>query len=210
MQDPRKTRQILIPSFTVAVGVQDGSFESFHRGIDSPVQYTSLCCTSLHGFRMVDLNVVPITIDGLDSTEKIVTYLEKSKANVVFLGGATFAGFNVVDALKIHNTCGVPIIVYMTKYPDLRATRSALRKHFPDWEKRWMRYMALGDIYMIDYEKFPSAYFEVIGASPKVAQKLIRENIKEGRMPEPLRLANLIAKGTSSVFQGLTERGHVF
>ena len=200
----------MIPSFTVAVGVQDGSFEPFHPDVDNLVQYTSLCCTSLHDFRLVDLIVVPITVDGLDSTEKIVNYLENIRANVVFLGGATFAGFNVVDVLKIHDTCGVPVIVYMTKYPDLSATRSALRKHFPDWKNRWMRYKTLGDIYKIDFDELPSAYFEVIGARPEVARKLIRENIKEGRMPEPLRLANLIAKGTSSVFQGLAERGHVF
>ena len=99
------------------------------------------------------------------------------------------------------------MIVYMTKYPDMNATLNALRKHFPDWQERWRRYESLGDIHMIEFDDLPPAYFEVMGTSPIAAKKLIRENIMEGRIPEPLRLANLIAKGTSSIFQGPVESG---
>ncbi len=192
----------MIPVSTVAVGVQDGSFEPFQRGLSNPIQYTSLCCTCLQGSELQDLRVVPITVDGLDSTVNIVNILGDWEPDVVFLGGVTFAGFNVADVKRVHESVDVPVIVYMTKYPDMDATLSALRRHFPDWEERWRRYEALGEIIEIEFDGPPSAYFEVVGTDRAEAERLIRNNIVDGRMPEPLRLANLIAKGTSSIFQG--------
>ena len=191
----------MIPNSTVAVGVQDGSFEAFQRGLDNPIQHTCLCCTCLQGFELNDLKLVPITVDGLDASVNIVNILREWSPDVVFLGGATFAGFNVVDVEQVHETLGVPVIVYMKQYPDMEATLGALRKHFPDWKERWSRYEALGDIQRIEFPDYPPAYFEVIGTSVENAEKFIRGSIKEDRNPEPLRLANLIAKGTSSIFQ---------
>ena len=78
----------MIPNSTVAVGVQDGSFEAFQRDIDNPIKYTSLCCTCLQGFELNDLKVVPVTVDGHDATVNIVNILSEWTPNVIFLGGA--------------------------------------------------------------------------------------------------------------------------
>ena len=192
----------MIPISTVAVGVQDGSFEPFQRGVGGTGQQTCLCCTCLQGFELRDLKLVPIIVDGLDASVNIVNILSEWTSNVVFLGGATFAGFNVVDIKQIHEAAGFPVIVYMKQYPDMEVTLRALRKHFPDWRERWSRYEALSEIHRIEFDGHPQAYFEVTGTCVKNAEMIIRRNIKENRTPEPLRLANLIAKGTSSIFQG--------
>ncbi len=190
------------PFSTVAVGVQDGSFEPFLRGGDNPIQRTSLCCTCLQGPDLLDLRVVPITVDGLDASVNIVNILRDWEIDVIILGGATFAGFNVVDVDYVYREIGKPIIVYMSKNPDLDATLSALRKHFPDWRERWRRYEALGKIYELKIGEQPLCYFEVVGGSIGYARNVLREQAVHGRIPEALRLADLIAKGTSSVFQG--------
>ncbi len=156
---------------------------------------------------MLDLRVVPITVDGLDAGVNIVNILRDWEIDVIILGGATFAGFNVVDAEYVFREIGKPIIVYMSKYPDMGATLNALRKHFPDWRERWRRYEALGRIHEFKIGKHPSIYFEIVGESVEFAENILREQTILGRMPEALRLAGLIAKGTSSVFQDPVDTG---
>jgi endonuclease V-like protein UPF0215 family len=102
-----------------------------------------------------------------------------------------------------------PIIVYMSKYPDMDATLNALRKHFSNWRERWRRYKVLGRIHELKIGEHPSIYFEVVGGSVGFAENVLREQAIHGRMPEALSLAGLIAKGTSSVFQDLVDTGHV-
>lgn len=195
------------PVSTVAVGVQDGSFEPFQRGAGNPIQLTSLCCTRLLGPELLDLRIVPIAVDGLDAGVNIVNILRNWEMDVIILGGATFGGFNVVDTEYVYKEIGKPIIVYMSKYPDMDATLNALKKHFPDWRERWKRYEALGRIHELKIREHPSVYFEVVGGSMEFAENVLREQAIHGRIPEALRLADLIAKGTSSVFQGREETG---
>ncbi|MBC8463277.1 DUF99 family protein, partial [Candidatus Bathyarchaeota archaeon] len=52
---------------------------------------------------MLDLKIVPIIVDGLDASENIVNILGDWKIDVIILGGATFAGFNVVDVDYVYN-----------------------------------------------------------------------------------------------------------
>jgi endonuclease V-like protein UPF0215 family len=89
------------------------------------------------------------------------------------------------------------------------ATLNALRKHIPDWRERWRRYEALGMIHEFKIGEHPSIYFEVVGGSVGFAERVLGEQAIHSRMPEALRLAGLIAKGTSSVFQGPAGTGRV-
>jgi endonuclease V-like protein UPF0215 family len=192
----------LRPIFTVAVGVQDGSFEAFQRGIASAIQYTSLCLTMIVGPVIQDIRIGCITVDGLDVTETLLNNLENWEYDVIILGGATFAGFNVIDVENVYKTTGKPVIVYSSKYPDIEETLKALRKHFNDWEMRWSRYEALGELHQLVIGEYPPVYYEVVGESTSYAEKVLREQAINGRMPEALRVADLIAKGVSSVFRG--------
>jgi endonuclease V-like protein UPF0215 family len=201
VQDTRKTRQVLRPVFTVAVGAQDGSFEAFQRGIASAIQYTSLCLTKLAGPVVQDIRLARITVDGLDATEVLLNNLSGWEYDVVILGGATFAGFNVVDVENVYKSTGKPVIVFSPKYPDMDATLRALRKHFTDWEMRWNRYEALGELYELRLDDAPPVYYEVIGESTSYAEKVLREQAISGRTPEAIRVADLIAKGVSPIFQ---------
>ncbi len=192
------------PVLTVAVGVQDGSFEAFQRGVVGAVQYTSLCLTKLCGSVIQDIRLGCITVDGLNVTDVLLNNLVDWDYDVLILGGATFAGFNVVDVENVYKTTGKPVIVYSPKMPDMEATLGALRKHFSDWEMRWSRYEALGELYEYKIKGHPSVYYEVVGESTSYAEKVLKEQAVHGRMPEAVRVADIIAKGVSPVFRGLT------
>ena len=201
MQDTRKTRQILRPFFTVAVGVQDGSFEAFQRGLAGAIQYTPLCLTKMSGSVIQGVKIDCITVDGLDVTDKLLNNLTEWDYDVVILGGATFAGFNVVDVKHVYKKIKRPIIIFSLKKPDMKATLEALRKHFSDWEMRWSRYLDLGELHELFLSDKTSIYFEVVGQSKEYAEKIMTEQIIYGRTPEAVRISNLIAKGISSIFQ---------
>jgi endonuclease V-like protein UPF0215 family len=141
-------------------------------------------------------------VDGLDATDALLNNLRGWYYDVILLGGATFAGFNVVDVENVYKTTGKPVIVFSPKMPDVEATLNALRKHFPDWEMRWSRYEALGELHIFTIRDYPPVYYEVVGESTIYAEKILSEQAITGRTPEAIRVADLIAKGVSSVFQG--------
>lgn len=190
------------PNSTVAVGVQDGSFEAFQRGVANAIQYTSLCLTKLARSVIQDVRLTRITVDGLDATDALLNSLVDWDYDVILLGGATFAGFNVVDVENVYKTTGHPVIVFSPKMPDVEATLNALRKHFPDWSKRWARYEVLGELHQFVINDYPPIYYEVMGESTEYAEKILSEQAVNGRTPEAIRVADLIAKGVSSIFQG--------
>jgi len=190
--------------YTVA-GVQDGSFEDFHRGRSSTRQYTTLCCATLKGEIIVGVNVDHILIDGLDSTKVLLNNLGKTETDAVILGGVTFGGFNVVDVEYVYKRGRIPVIVYSGYYPDMEATKNALRKHFSDWKIRWERYEKLGEIFKFDSGFFPPIFFEYFGCSKKLAEKILMEQSITCRIPEAVRVADIVAKGVSSIFQNQGE-----
>ena len=192
------------PVYTVA-GAQDGSFEPFRRGLGRPIQHTSLCLTRLRGPVIQDIRLSCLTVDGLDATEALLNGLVSWEVDALILGGATFAGFNVVDVQLVNNETDTPVIVFSADHPDMDATRDALRKHFPDWRERWSRYEELGEIHSLTIRDYPPVYYENVGCSEGFAADVLREQAVYGRTPECVRVADLIAKGVTPVFRGPAE-----
>ncbi|MEE8355208.1 MAG: DUF99 family protein, partial [Candidatus Bathyarchaeia archaeon] len=90
----------------------------------------------------------------------------------------------------------LPIIVYLGVRPDNDAVLAALRKHFPDWERRWEVIEGLGESYSISvFLEDPEIYFEVIGCAPEWAEGILKESARISRIPEPVRVAGLVARG---------------
>jgi len=140
-----------------------------------------------------------ITKDGLDATAVICRMVLNSKhysqIRVIMLDGITYAGFNVIDIEKLYRETGIPLIVFMRSYPNFEKLKSAL-KHFPDGEKRWKIIEKAGEIYNIAGEKERSSiYIQKIGVSLENVGKIIRLSSTRGNIPEPLRVAHLIATG---------------
>ncbi|MEM1578484.1 MAG: DUF99 family protein [Archaeoglobaceae archaeon] len=132
-----------------------------------------------------------ISVDGLDSTKKILKMITKSKFSeqirVIFLNGITFGGFNVVDITEIYSKTGIPVIVVMNRRPNLDEFYSALR-NFKDFEKRIEIVKRAGEIFQIN-----DIYAQICGLSVEDAKHMVELNKFEGKIPEALRLAHLVA-----------------
>jgi endonuclease V-like protein UPF0215 family len=174
------------------LGVEDGSFDAFNRNTQG---YTLLCGVLMKGDRILKVRHAEIRVDGLDATDKLLSIMRGIGVDVVILGGITFGGFNVIDPRIIHAETGVPIIVYSGVKPDNDAVLAALMKHFPDWESRWEIIEGLGEIHCTRVFGKERIYFEAVGCDPGWAEGVLKASAMISRIPEPVRVAGLVARG---------------
>jgi hypothetical protein len=138
-----------------------------------------------------------VTIDGTDATDVVTTMIQttrhREQLRAVMLDGICLGGFNVIDIKKIHKTIDIPILTITRDRPDLTAIEDALRKHFPDWEQRLAIHKE-GTLHEFQTAHNP-LYAKFMGCSPEEAQEIISLATIRGVLPEPLRIAHLIASG---------------
>jgi len=139
-----------------------------------------------------------IEIDGTNATEKIVKAVKRTKhkdLRLIMLGGITFGGFNFVDIKYVHEKTGLPVIVVIRKKTDMKKFREAMEK-LPEFEKRWRAVRNAGKFFKTKVgERGKSIYFQKIGLTEEEAKKILKLTAKRSLVPEPLRVAHLIASG---------------
>lgn len=174
------------------VGIEDGSFK---KGVAKRALIASVL---FKGLDIEDVKFARVEVDGLDATEKVVKILNKWEFEAVMLAGVSFAGFNIIDPTVLLKKFGKPIIIISRTKPDNKAVKRALRTHFRDWRARWSVFEKLGPIRKVKAlaEENP-LYFETLGVDAQCAKHFIKALAVCGRVPEPLRVARLVARGLS-------------
>ncbi len=135
-----------------------------------------------------------ISVDGMDVTDSVVDMLASKygkQIKVIMTQGITFGGFNILDIERIWKEYEIPIIVISRKMPDLSEIESALKKHFNDWQRR-VNLIKKYPIEIIRNENY-ELYVQVAGLDIEIAEKIIKSFTVRGAIPEPLRVAHLIA-----------------
>ena len=145
-----------------------------------------------------------IDVDGHDATEKIAGAVKGSghhdQLRVIMLNGITFGGFNIVDMQALHRKTGLPVLAIIRSRPNLESIKKALKK-FKDSGKRWGLIEKAGRVGEINIksrvirEKNKSVYYQKVGVGKKTAEEIIRVSCTRSLVPEPLRVAHLIASG---------------
>ena len=128
---------------TPVVGVEDGSFQK------RITPKALLAAVLFKGLKIESVQIMKITVDGLDATRKLVKTLRAWTFRAVILGGVSSAGFNVIDPTIIHKEFGKPVIVISRTKPDYKAVKRALQCHFEDWQIRWAVFEKLGLIHKV-------------------------------------------------------------
>ena len=133
--------------------------------------------------------------DGNEATKKIIGMIEKSRfssqIHVIFLNGVAVAGFNLVDYVKLSEKFKVPVIVVTPNQPHPRDLEKAVEK----WEEKkkiWERIKK--PAYLLE-TKLGQIWFQYSGTTKREAEKLIKHFLIHSKVPEPLRIAHLIAAG---------------
>ena len=137
--------------------------------------------------------------DGTDGTEKITEMVKNSRnlgqLGVIMLDGITFGGFNLVNIREIFESTGVPVIVIMRKIPNFERIKNAL-KRFEDWELRWANVLEAGQVYRVNNPE--PIYIQIYGIELEDAKEIVRISTTRSAIPEPLRVAHIIAAGIIS------------
>lgn len=133
--------------------------------------------------------------DGFDVTEKMVELAKSTnryeQIRVIMLDGITYAGFNIVDINALHRQTGLPIIAVMQSPPNLKKVKEALT-NLDRSEERWNLVQNAGDIQEIT-TSYGSAFVQCCGIDLSSATELVQLTSIHSRVPEPLRVAHLIA-----------------
>ncbi len=178
------------------VGVDDGAFPARKNS----KHHALLAAVLFQNSRILAVRVDRIQVDGRDANRVLTTILKTLRFDAVMLSGISFGGFNIVDIAELVRSTHKPVIAVIGGRPDNAAVRRALRKHFSDWRERWEMVQNAGRLYTFKpLPQEPKLYFEVKGASPSFAKKAIALTATVSRLPEPIRVAGILAKGLSAL-----------
>ncbi|MGQ9566302.1 MAG: endonuclease dU [Candidatus Bathyarchaeales archaeon] len=176
------------------VGVDDGVFVPRAKGWADVVGVVFRGGCWLDGIMKTE-----VTIDGTDATNKIAEMITTSphyaQLRVIMLNGITFAGFNIVDIKKLFELTRLPVIAITREEPDFDDIREALT-HLPESEKRWSIIKDSRQLIKIKTRHGQEpVYMQIAGLSRKDAEKIVKESSTRSNIPEPLRVAHIIASG---------------
>jgi uncharacterized protein len=134
--------------------------------------------------------------DGVNATARMAALLLESPfarhVQAVLLGGIAVGGFNVVDIHELHRLVGRPVLVIARRAPRLDKIQRALAG-LPGGARRWRLIEKAGPM-----EKLGVLHVQRAGLSAAEASALLAATTLHGHLPEPLRLAHLIAGGLVS------------
>jgi hypothetical protein len=138
-----------------------------------------------------------VTVDGTDATEKLISLVKKSKfkdIRVVMLDGLGFAGFNLVDLEKFFEETGLPVIAVVRDMPDFKSIEAAL-ENLGNKEYYLSCINKAGKPNRVETQPGKYIYIQYNGISFTDARRIVQLSSTRSLIPEPLRVAHLIASG---------------
>jgi len=145
-------------------------------------------------------------VDGDDGTSVLTRLVlgsgYRDQLEAVMLDGACIGGFNVVDIEELHRATGLPVLTVTRDRPDMAKIRAALqnlgsppkygRRPIPDWKTRFERLERTRLVEVRTGHK--PIYMGFAGIAEPEAKGIVTASTIRGAMPEPVRLAHLIAR----------------
>jgi uncharacterized protein len=174
-----------------AVGFDDAPFPRAHRG------EVLVVGTAYAGLRLEGVLRTEVQRDGDDATRAVAAAVQGSRFGVhtklVMFQGIALAGFNVIDIHGLYAALGIPVLVVARRAPDLPAIREALLTRVPGGAAKWQLVERAGAM-----EPLGALFVQRAGLSLEAAAGALTRFTAEGNIPEPLRVAHLIAGGVTT------------
>jgi endonuclease V-like protein UPF0215 family len=171
-----------------SIGIDDAPFDRSHRG-DVGLVGVVFTRTRLDGVMTGKLRK-----DGANATRAIAELIEGSPfaehAQVVLLGGITFGGFNVVDIHALHERLALPILVIARKQPGYAVIEQTLLDKVPGGARKWSLIRKAGPM-----QPCAGLWVQRAGLELDAAAQVIGDLTIHGKLPEPVRIAHLVAGG---------------
>jgi endonuclease V-like protein UPF0215 family len=172
------------------VGFDDAPFDYEHRG---DIRLVGAVCART---RLDGVLSGRIRRDGVNATAEMVRLVRESRfrgpVRAVLLQGIAVGGFNVVDIHALHEALAVPVLVVVRRAPRLALVKDALFNRTPGAARKWRLIQKAGEV-----EPLGELFVQRVGLELDDARALLRATTLHGNIPEPLRLAHIIAGGVT-------------
>ncbi len=149
-----------------------------------------------------------ITVGGDDATReilKMICQLDRDDINLIMLSGCVIAWYNIIEPAILHQTTGIPVIC--VSYEESEGLRDHIAHHFPGDEERIKRYETLGERIPVSLPSGYVLYARGWGLSEKECIRACRLLTIHGKIPEPLRVARLCARGLEKTLRLYSDAG---
>jgi endonuclease V-like protein UPF0215 family len=142
------------------------------------------------------VGITKSTLRGNDSTQNIISMYEsmqRNDINCIFIGGAIISMYNIIDANKIHQSTGLPVIAIT--FRNSEGIANTIKKAFhDDWEAKLEQYHNLGERQQVKLKTGKSVFIRNLGLSLSNSIVMLNHFTHQGSIPEPVRIARLIAR----------------
>ena len=170
------------------VGFDDFPFPRAHRG---DVRVVGVVYS---GARLDGVLRGAVRRDGANAARALARLVAGSKfapqLQLVMLQGIALGGFNVVDIHGLRAELGLPVLVVARRAPRLDLIREALLGRVPGGRRKWALVERAGEM-----EPAEGLFVQRAGLSLDEARGVVRRFRFYGKLPEPLRVAHLVAGG---------------
>lgn len=171
------------------IGIDDAPFDKFN---DKNVLVVGVV---MRGGTWVDGIVsTKVTVDGNDSTKRLIETINKCKfkpqLQCIFLDGIAVAGFNIIDVKELNKKTNLPVIVVIRRMPDINNIKDTLIKI--NKKNKIKLIEKAGNVIQIE-----DIFVQLTGIDLEQAKEILKIVCTRSLIPEPLRLAHLIASGVT-------------
>jgi len=146
--------------------------------------------------RIDGVAITSLTVGGMDATCAvlgIIASLGRRDINVVMVSGSVVAWYNILDPEAIARESGLPLIV--VTYEESEGLEGDIIHHFPGDEDRLRAYRNLGERIPVQLKDGSQVFIRPAGLSTDDAARILRDFTRDGKIPEPVRVARLVARG---------------
>ncbi|MEM1561768.1 MAG: DUF99 family protein [Candidatus Bathyarchaeia archaeon] len=137
------------------------------------------------------------TVGGMDATDSVLKMyraLNRNDINVLMLNGCVISWYNVIDLQRVYEETGLPLIC--VTYEESPGLEKYFMELFPeDYEKRIEIYHKNGPRTPIRLHTGFDVYVRFYGMTVEEAKGILNKFTLHGAVPEPLRIARLLARG---------------
>jgi len=140
------------------------------------------------------------TLEGDDATDAILemySKLDRDDISYILISGLIISMYNIIDIKRIWGTTKIPVIA--VSYEESLGIEDSIRHHFPNsYEKELEQYYKLGKRMEVTLHTGHKLFFRHEGCLFEDVVKFLDSLTLQGSIPEPVRVAHLLAKASFS------------
>jgi len=175
-----------------------GVAESFRQG----EKHSLLAGVVMRGDFVIDgFAFGKTSVGGNDATRRILSLyrrLKRNDVNLIMVSGAILSLYNILDVDELGARTKLPIICLT--YKETRGIEGSIIRHFPDGkEEKLEAYRRLGPRKRFRLSSGFDVYARTARISDSDAIKAVDMFTLQGSLPEPVRVAKLLARAGSSL-----------